>query len=158
MKLAITLVVLALFGMALYVINNHSPFQTKVTDPYYVEIRIDFNHSDVQLVGVSKMNSFEDCQARALIVWVKNLDELGRVKVASKCSKELPHKYMKLFENKASTATYVAFDKGGDGERDGRFLIYGIPSSHVYRECEKITAKAKQNFSGKVYCVQGTVG
>jgi len=156
MKLAIAL--LALAGLVYYVINYHSPFQTKVTDPYYVEVRIDINQSDVQLVGIGKMNSYEDCQARAFIVWAKSLDKVGRVKVASTCKRELPKKYTKLFDNQAATATYVAFDRGRDEERDGRFLIYGIPSSHVYKECEKITKEAKQTYSGKIYCVQGTVG
>lgn len=32
---------------------------------------------DVQLVGKSKMNSYEDCQARILIVWTKSLEHMG---------------------------------------------------------------------------------
>jgi hypothetical protein len=83
---------------------------------------------------------------------------MGDVKVSSSCKKELPNKYMKLFVNKTSTATYIAFDRGKGGERDGRFLIYGVPSSFVFKECDSITKEAQKKYSGRIYCVQGTVG
>ena len=37
----VLIVVLALFALGYYIITHHSPFQTEVTDPYYVEVRID---------------------------------------------------------------------------------------------------------------------
>lgn len=151
-------VIIAIIGIAYYVVNYHSPFQTQVTDPYYVEIRIDITQSDVQLVGFGKMNSYEDCQGRAFLVWMKSLEHLGKVNVSSSCNKTLSKRYQKLFENQPSAATYVAFDKGMDGERDGRFLFYGIPSSHVYQACEKVIEQMRQTYTGKIFCVQGTVG
>jgi hypothetical protein len=147
-----------LLGLGYYIYHNHSPFQTEVTDPHYVEIRLNYQAQDVQLVGVGKMNSYEDCTARALIVWASSLEHMGNIRVNSECKKDLPQKYLKLFDNKKTHATYVAFDKGEGGERDGRFLIYGVPASHVYKSCEEITKKAKEKYSGEVYCIQGTVG
>jgi hypothetical protein len=86
------------------------------------------------------------------------LKDLGKVNVATQCKKEISAKYQKLFANEKMTATYVVYDSGADGERDGRFLFYGIPSSQVFGKCEGITQKAKRHYSGKVYCIQGTVG
>jgi hypothetical protein len=154
----LVLAIAALLGLGYYIYNYHSPFQTEVTDPYYVEIRFRYQAHDIQLVGVGKMNSYEDCVARALTVWAKSLEHMGKVRISSECKKDLPQRYLKLFENKKSHATYVAFDKGEGGERDARFLIYGVPASHVYKSCEEITQKAKEKYSGEVYCIQGTVG
>lgn len=152
------LIFTVIFGLGYYIINYHSPFQTEVTDPYYAKIRVKLRDQDIQMVGIGRMNSYEDCQARSLIVWVRSLEHLGEVKLDSACTKTLSHKYMKLFSNQQATATYVAFDKGQGGERDGRFLIYGVPSSHVYKACEEITRNAKKRYTGAVYCVQGGVG
>ncbi len=154
----LTLIIICLFAFAFYLVKYHSPFQTTVTDPYYVEIRIDIHESNVQLVGFGKMNSYEDCQGRSLLFWMNILKDLGKVNVATQCKKEISAKYQKLFANEKMTATYVVYDRGTDGERDGRFLFYGIPSSQVFGKCEEITQKAKQHYSGKVYCIQGTVG
>ncbi|MCU7845760.1 MAG: hypothetical protein KZQ93_18165 [Candidatus Thiodiazotropha sp. (ex Monitilora ramsayi)] len=156
MKIVIYLLVV--FGLIYYVMTHHSPFQTEVTDPYFVEIRLDIKESDVQLVGVGKMFSLEDCQARAAVVWLNTLKDMGQVKVSSECKKTLPKRYLKLFDNQKSSATYVAFDKGDGGERDGRFLFYGIPSSYVYKACETLIKEAKGSYSGDIYCIQGTVG
>ncbi|MCU7806253.1 MAG: hypothetical protein KZQ73_00040 [Candidatus Thiodiazotropha sp. (ex Semelilucina semeliformis)] len=156
MKIVVYLLVVS--GLIYYVMTHHSPFQTEATDPYFVEIRLDIKESDVQLVGVGKMFSLEDCQARAALVWMDTLKHLGQVRVSSNCKKDLPKKYLKLFDNKKSSASYVAFDRGEGGERDARFLFYGIPSSYVYKECETLTKKAKESYSGDIYCVQGTVG
>ncbi len=152
------LIIAALIGLGYYILNYHSPFQTEVTDPYYSEIRVKLREHDVELVGIGKMNSFEDCQARSLLVWVHSLKHIGEVKLDSECKQTVSGKYMKLFDNKQATASYIAFDKGQPGERDARFLIYGVPSSHVYKACDEITKKAKERYSGAVYCVQGSVG
>lgn len=155
------LVIAALLGLAYYIIGYHSPFQRTVTDPHYVEIRIDvaLPRTSVQLVGIGKMNSYEDCQARALLFWADNLAHLGRAKIDTECKKDLSNKYLKLFDNEQTTATYIAFDKGNDGERDGRFIIYGVPSSLAHEYCEKLIKESEDtNYSGKIYCVKGSVG
>jgi len=156
------LVIVALLGLAAYyVISHHSPFQTAVTDPHYVKIRVEITlpKANIQLVGIGKMNSYEDCQARALLFWADNLAHLGQAKIDAECKKDIPNKYLKLFDNKQSTATYIAFDKGNDGERDGRFLIYGVPSSLAHEACEKLVEESEgANYSGKIYCVRGSVG
>jgi hypothetical protein len=158
----VLIVVLFLLGASYYVISHHSPFQTEVTDPYYVEIRIDVpvRATQLQFVGVGRMNSLADCQARSMIVWANMLEHMGEVSVDTECKKKVAQKYMKLFDNKQATATYLAYDKGEGGERDGRFLIYGAPSSMAYEACKQYVEKATRqtSYSGQIYCIKGSVG
>jgi len=158
----VILAIIALVGLVYYVIAYHSPFQTEVTDPYFVEIRINVpaRSEQLNLVGIGRMNSLEDCQIRSMVYWSSMLDQLGKVKVSTECKQELPAKFLKLFENQQATATYVAFDKGNGGERDGRFLIYGASSTMVYDACQKFVEQATDTgkYQGRIYCVKGSVG
>lgn len=160
MKTFILLLILS--GASYYVITHHSPFQTEVTDPYYVEIRIDvpLQTTSLQMVGVGKMYSLQDCQARSLVVWANMLKHLGEVSVDTQCKKTLAKRYLKLFDNKQVSATYIVYDKGRDEERDGRFLIYGAPSSMAYDACKKVADKTKKKgvYTGEIYCIKGSVG
>ena len=83
MRVGIFIVVALLFGLGYYVIYYHSPFQTTVTDPYYVEIRVDISlpKAEIQLVGFGKMNSYEDCQVRSLLYWASHLEDMGRARI-----------------------------------------------------------------------------
>ncbi len=159
----VTFAILALAGLlAYYVIAYHSPFQTEVTDPYFVEIRIDvpIRSEQLNLVGIGRMNSFEDCQIRSMLYWADMLQNIGKVKVSAECKKEVPEKFLKLFENQQATATYIAFDKGNGGERDARFLIYGAASGMAFEACEKFVEKTANNseYQGRIYCVKGSIG
>jgi len=151
--------ILALISISYYVYNNHSPFQTQESDPYFIEIRVNMNDSNVKLVGFGKMLSHEDCLARSAIVWGNVFKQTGKLNlVDTQCSKTLSNKYKKLFNNKPITASYLAFDRGNGGERDGRFVFYGIPSSYVAKECNNIIAQARKNYRGKIFCVKGSIG
>ncbi|WP_126455722.1 hypothetical protein [Sulfuriflexus mobilis] len=153
------LLVIALIGGGYYIYNNHSPFQTEVTDPHFIEIRVAVDNTNIKLVGFGKMFSQEDCLARSAKIWVNVFKEAGKLNlVDTNCSKTLPGRYEKLFDNKPIAASYLVFEKGNNRERDGRFIFYGIPSSYVAKECDKLIARAKKNYRGKVYCVQGTIG
>jgi hypothetical protein len=157
------LVVLLVVGLAYYVVTNHSIFQGPI-DPYFVKIQIHIptpNASTVKIVGIGKMHSLKDCQARSKAIWNRVFDDMGKVKIDTECKKEIANKYLKLFEGEQSTATYIAYDKGESSEdRDGRFVIYGVPSTMVYKACDQIikNAKKEENYSGKIYCVKGSVG
>jgi hypothetical protein len=153
------ILVIVLGAAAYYVLANHSPFQLVETDPHYAEIRVNVPGTSVQLVGFGKMHSKEDCLARSVIVWSEVFKKTGKLDlVKNDCNKELSPRYSALFENKPFHATYLVFEKGDNSERDGRFIIFGVPSSIVAKECSKIIDSAKTRYRGKVYCIQGTVG
>ena len=154
------LLVITTFIVTLYyVYTNHSPFQTEITDPYFVEIRISVDNTNIELVGYGKMFSREDCLARSAKVWANVFKHTGKLNlVNTECIKTLPTRRQKLFDNKSIPASYLAFDKGNNRERDGRFIFYGIPSSYVIKECNKIIASAKKRYKGNIYCIKGTIG
>lgn len=156
MKKIILLVLLIAAGK--YIYTNHSPFQTEVTDPYFVKMVITDSRSSLKMVGFGKMNSYEDCQARAAIVWANTFKNVGDIKTITSCDKELPSGYKPLFENKTFNATYIVFDKGSSKERDGRFVIYGFGSTEVAEQCSVITQEVRKTYTGKIYCIQGTIG
>lgn len=145
-------------GAGYYIYTNHSPFQTEVTDPYYLELRIKDPDTSVKLVGFGKMNSLADCEARGLLFWKETFRTTGQIKKTSECKKEIAKKFMKLFHNKQMNATYLVFDKGNKRERDGRFLLYGVPSSHVKKWCDKFIKTIKTDYTGTISCIQGKVG
>lgn len=128
-------------------------------DPMYAEIRIKHADTGVELVGLGKMNSQSDCDHRTGMVWGKIFASEQRFEVTSiQCVPALPSRYEDLFADRQIHATYISFTRGSAGERDGRFVIYGVPSSEVARVCPELVQRVKQNYSGKVECVQGTVG
>ncbi len=150
---------LALIGVSYYIYTHHSPFQTEETDPHFIEIRVSINDTNVKLVGFGKMHSYEDCLARSAIVWGNVFKQTGNLNlINTQCSKTISKKYQKLFNNQPITATYIAMDKGRGSERDGRFVFYGVPSSYVAKECNKIIADVKKRYRGKIFCIKGTIG
>ncbi len=156
------LIIVILFGIAAYYGWNHFSNATAtaeaITNPVYVEFRVEYPN-DIELVGFGRMDSLEDCELRAAIFWSNVFVAGDKVKMSSaKCGVKLSPRYQALFDNKVSTATYIAFDRGNSGERDGRFIIYGVPSSQVMSECPAIIEKFKQNFTGEVKCIQGKIG
>lgn len=149
---------LAAIGALGYFVWTRNAEQVPV-NPHYVEIRAKQAHTGVELVGYGIMNSQEDCLKRSELVWKKLFAEGERYEsVSLSCQSELPARYQDLFANQQFHATYIALDRGKPGERDGRFIIYGVPSSEVMRVCPAIVEQLKSTYSGKVQCIQGAIG
>ena len=153
--------VLALIGASYYVYTNHSPFQTEATDPHFIEVRYRIDNTNIKLVGYGKMLSKGDCLTRSALFWHDVFKHAGKVDIAdaeTECNRSMPKRYRKLFEDKPITASYLVMNKGSNRERDARFIFYGVPSSLVIKECDKIIQTVKKNYRGKVRCVKGTIG
>ncbi len=127
--------------------------------PVYAEVRVKHAESGAELVGIGKMNSEDDCQRRSEIFWGKIFTAQQQFELASaSCSNEISERHAALFANRTIHATYLALDRGNSGERDGRFVIFGVPSSEAARVCPNIINKIKQRYSGNVRCIAGTIG
>ena len=149
------LVILLAAGAAYFAFAQYGGFGK----PVYAEIRLQNTDLGVELLGLGMMNSESDCQSRASHFWSKVLASNTRFTlVSTKCTQQIPARFQGIFENRQYHATYVSFEKGGIGERDGRFVIYGVPSTEMGRFCPEFVRKAKENYSGKVECVLGSVG
>jgi hypothetical protein len=156
MKMAI--IVLVLMGAAYYLFNHETPLHLAESGPYYIEVRMDSGQGGLQLVGVVKLNSQDECEDGASASLEQIIDDIHHVSARAECMRELPEKFKKLFANEEATATYIAFDSGPEDGIDARFLFYGIPSSASYQKCEEMTKKVTKKHAGKVYCVQGSIG
>lgn len=151
------LLLLAILGAVAYFIFKPST-PTVVVNPVYVEFRVTYPDG-IELVGFGKMDSQEDCELRAKLMWESVLASNGNAKVSKMvCVKELPSRYVALFNNQVANATYIALDRGNPGERDGRFIIYGAPSSEVMQICPTFITAFKSHYAGNVQCIQGKVG
>jgi hypothetical protein len=127
-------------------------------NPVYAEFRVKYP-DEIELVGFGKMDSMEDCQARAEIFWRDVLaSDANTEMTAMKCGAQLPVRFQALFENRPAHATYIAMDRGNAGERDGRFIVYGAPSSEVMKHCPAFIDSIKKKYAGEVKCIQGSIG
>ena len=155
MKKILMMVLVA--GAGYFVWSQYSPGMTG--NPVYAEVRVRESDMGVELLGLGVMNSEGDCQARAALFWESILVTGTSFKLASmKCIDQIPDRLKGLFENRQYHASYISFEKGNSGERDGRFVIYGVPSSELTRFCPAFISKAKEKYSGKVECIIGSVG
>ena len=158
MKNFLSLIIFVAIGY--YIYEYHTPYGNQVIDPYYLEIRIKIPNSSIEMVGFGEMNSLTDCETRGQKNWEQKFKGIGKVSAKKQCKKDVPRKYLRMFENKVMNATYIAFDKGNKYERNGRFLFYGLPSSQVQEACSMLIGKIRtdKQYKGKIFCIQGNVG
>jgi hypothetical protein len=150
------ILILIVLGVASYWGWTQYGGQT-VKDPVYAEFRMKYNNG-VELVGIGRMDSQSDCERRADVFWRGVLADANAQMSSVHCDRKIAPRYEGLFSNRVIHATYVALDRGNSGERDGRFIIYGVPSSEVGKVCPTLISTIKQKYNGKVECVVGTVG
>lgn len=154
-----TLLILLAVGAVGYGIWKNFAANRTPENPVYAEIRIKHPQSGLELVGIGKMNSDDDCKLRAAYLWGRVFTAKEQFELASaSCTEEISERYASLFANRPIHATYVAFDRGNADERDGRFVIFGVPSSEAARVCPDFISKIKQTYTGNVRCIAGTVG
>lgn len=138
--------------------NNHETEAGSVIDPVYTEFRVEYTNG-IELVGIGKMDSQSDCERRSERFWSSVLATDADAKISGfDCKGDIPARFETLFHNQQGFATYIAMDRGNAGERDGRFIIYGAPSSEVMKVCPVLINRIKQKYRGKVECIQGSVG
>ena len=129
-------------------------------EPAYAEYRLSHRESGFELLGFIRMDSMDDCESRRQRViagMTKSSD--GWRASSAECKPAMPERYVKLFDNAPIQATYIALTRGrGADERDARLVFFGVPSSVTQKYCPRISEQLKRNYSGKITCIQGTVG
>jgi len=151
------LVILIIVGVAGYYYYQKK-MPSEPVDPVYAEIRLR-HENGVELVGIAKMFTPEDCDLRTEIFWNNIFKEGAQFKwVSGRCTREISERHLAMFSNKTIHATYISMDRGSSAERDGRFVIYGVPSSDAASACPTLVNKIREKYTGKIQCVQGTIG
>lgn len=153
-KLILFLAIAAGIGYYLY----HNKMPSEPVDPIYAEIRLR-HESGVELVGIAAMITPEDCERRSERFWNSIFKDGAQFEwVSGHCTREISERHLAMFSNATIHATYLSMDRGSPAERDGRFVIYGIPSSEAIKVCPALINKIREKYTGKIQCVQGTIG
>jgi hypothetical protein len=155
MKKIIVILVIAA-GAGYYAYQNKMP--SEPVDPVYAEIRLR-HASGVELVGIGKMFSPDDCERRSERFWNTVFKDGAQFEwVSGHCTREITERHLAMFSNRTIHATYISMDRGSSGERDGRFVIYGVPSSDAASFCPALISRIREKYIGKIQCIQGTIG
>lgn len=153
-KLLVILVAAGAIGYYFY----QKKMPAEPVDPVYAEIRLR-HENGVELVGIAKMFTPDDCERRSEIFWNNVFKEGAQFKwMSGRCTREVSERHLAMFSNKTIHATYISLDRGSSAERDGRFVIYGVPSSDAASVCPTLINKIREKYTGKIQCIQGTIG
>ena len=148
-------IAILLAGAAYWVLAHYDGFGR----PVYAEFRVKQAETGIELVGLGMIPSESECRVRSDRFWDHIFSSAQHFEIVSaQCLAEVPSRYRDLLAKVPYHATYLSFEKGSIGERDGRFIIYGVPSSEVARVCPELIQRIKQTYSGTVECVRGTIG
>jgi len=94
-------------------------------DPVFGEIRIKLADTGIELVGLVRMNSEGDCRDRAERFWTKVFSANPKFRLTTvKCAAAIAPHLNGLFKQRQFQATYLSFERGNSGERDGRFIFF----------------------------------
>lgn len=129
-----------------------------ITDPVYVEFRMDLDAGDRTLNAVlfGRMASRQECELEADDIWQKSLAECKQCQFkSSSCQKELPSRYAGIFNNQPLNTTYISFNSGHATERDGRMVLWGMNDAEAEMVCEFMREGMAKRYRGDVRCVIG---
>ena len=77
---------------------------------------------------------------------------------APKCSKELPPRYARLFDNEPIPSAYLSANAGSARERDLRMVVYGLTDDEGMAICEVLRKELVKNFVGPTSCIRPSGG
>ena len=104
-KVIVALVVVVIAGYFGW--TRYDNFATSA--PVYAELRLKLGDTGVELVGIGKMNSDDDCHHRAERMWEEVLASNTQAQITSiRCTPEIAARYQGLFEDRVISATYIA--------------------------------------------------
>ncbi len=131
-----------------------------IVNPVYAEARVKFETPGRTVDGVMLMQTVDqaDCQkqSHALERYLKESQAsiCPTCKLQpSECKTELEPRYLKLFDNKTSSVTYLSLPRGDRSERELRLIYWGVTLEESDRLCSALPAFQKGR-KGVVTCVR----
>lgn len=125
----------------------------------YSEFRISDPKTGIDLLVFGEMASMADCRDRSETVWDKVLRACDRcTHTSARCLQAMPERYAGLWREEPIHATYMVFERRDENERNGRLILFGVPSSAAARACEQLAQTLGRGYAGRIRCVQGSVG
>lgn len=130
-------------------------------EPAYAEIRIerDVSGRQIEMAYFVRMDGESDCETQAVKIrdrMLRNCDSC--VPKTLQCKAELAPRYALLFDNVASSTTYISLARGGPAEREGRLVFWGISVAEADMVCDSLVGQLQKGQTGRVQCIRARGG
>ena len=159
------LIILVLLVAGYYWYEHHSgPAADKApvaTDPYYFEVRATnvINGRELEFALFARALNERDCANATNAGWSSIAKACPTCKQqAPKCSKELPTRYARLFDDVPIPSAYLSGTAATERERDLRVVLYGLTDEEGVVICEAMRTELKKNYVGPTHCVKPSGG
>lgn len=158
MKTVVIIIVLLIAGYLWYGraqgVSNKAPV---ATDPWYMEVRATnvIESREIEMALFARALDERDCQVGMHADWAAGINKTCPTCTAHapKCSKELPARYAKLFDDVPIPSTYLSATAAAARERDVRVVVYGLTDDEGKTVCEILRKELNKNFTGPSHCV-----
>ncbi|HTU66048.1 MAG TPA: hypothetical protein VMF52_08870 [Steroidobacteraceae bacterium] len=156
------LVILALL-VAGFLIYRYTPGEIAenaklptITDPWYAEVRAtnDSNGREIDVAMFARAIDEADCRNGSKAGFT-NIRKACPTCVAQepKCSKELPPRYARMFDDEPISSAYLSAHSGSIRERDVRLVVYGLTDEEGMNVCEILRTELSRNYVGPTQCI-----
>jgi len=132
-----------------------------VTDPYYMEVRASntIGGREIELALFARALNERDCENGTHAGWASITKTCPTCTArAPKCSKELPPRYARLFDDVPIPSAYLSGTAASERERDIRVVVYGLTDDEGMVICEAMRKELTKNFTGATHCVKPSGG
>lgn len=100
-----------------------------------------------------------ECRSGSNLGWNNLLKVCPTCKMPTpNCSKELPPRYARLFDDVPIPSAYLSATAGAARERDVRVVIYGLTDQEGMAVCEMMRTELNKNYLGPSRCVAPSGG
>ena len=163
MKTLLIIVVLLLAGYFWYGhVKGAANKPPVATDPWYMEVRATnaVEGRDIEMAMFARALDERDCTNGSKAEWAESVRRTCPTCVtqAPKCSKELPPRYAKLFDDARIPSAYLSVNAGAARERDFRLVVYGLTDDEGVAVCEILRKELVKAFVGQTRCVKPSGG
>jgi hypothetical protein len=132
-----------------------------VTDPYYLEVRASnvVGGREIELALFARALDERDCDTGTKAGWASVAKACPTCTAqAPKCSKELPPRYARLFDDVPIPSAYLSGTAGSERERDIRVVVFGLTDQEGMVICEAMRTELSKNYGGATHCVNPSGG
>jgi hypothetical protein len=164
LRTLLIIVALLVAGYFWYQRGENDPAANKppvVTDPYYLEVRASnvIGGREIDFALFARALNERDCANGTNAGWASITKSCPTCTAqAPKCSKELPSRYARLFDDKPIPSAYLSGTAANEHERDIRVVVYGLTDQEGELICESMRKELSKNFVGATHCVKPSGG
>jgi hypothetical protein len=144
--------------------HSHGPGSNKApvaTDPHYLEVRATnvVGGREIEFALFARALHERDCANGTRAGWASITKACPTcTSQPPRCSKELPARYARLFDDAPIPSAYLSGTAGSEHERDIRVVVYGLTDQEGVAICEAMRTELAKNFVSATHCVNPSGG